>query len=191
MNTKRAIPAMRFRKNTKRAVSPIIATILLVAITVVLAAVLYVLISGLIHGPGNTPIGSALGLGGATLFTGAGQTGCAGDFCYKVAITSAADGITVGSMTLAIRTTGGTNLVITGTGSATIVSIAAANLAATSVSAGGFSVASWTTGGSTLLVTSDALWLDLGTTANPAGTGLTLYVFGTGSFSGSETVPLP
>jgi flagellin-like protein len=35
-----------------RAVSPVIATILMVAITVVLAAVLYVMVSGLITGPG-------------------------------------------------------------------------------------------------------------------------------------------
>ena len=52
-----------WRKARKRAVSPIIATILLVAITVVLAAVLYVLISGLTHGPGNAPIGSAFAAG--------------------------------------------------------------------------------------------------------------------------------
>ncbi len=37
------------------AVSPVIATILMVAITVVLAAVLYVMVSGLITGPGNAP----------------------------------------------------------------------------------------------------------------------------------------
>jgi flagellin-like protein len=37
------------------AVSPVIATILMVAITVVLAAVLYVMVSGLISGPGSTP----------------------------------------------------------------------------------------------------------------------------------------
>ncbi|HYY47711.1 MAG TPA: archaellin/type IV pilin N-terminal domain-containing protein, partial [Thermoplasmata archaeon] len=36
----------------ERAVSPVIATILMVAITVVLAAVLYVMVSGLIVGPG-------------------------------------------------------------------------------------------------------------------------------------------
>ena len=39
----------------RRGVSPIIATILLVAITVVLAAVLYVLISGLTHSGASTP----------------------------------------------------------------------------------------------------------------------------------------
>lgn len=37
------------------AVSPVIATILMVAITVVLAAVLYVMVSGLITGPGGAP----------------------------------------------------------------------------------------------------------------------------------------
>jgi flagellin-like protein len=44
-----------WRKGRKRGVSPIIATILLVAITVVLAAVLYVLVSGLTHSGASTP----------------------------------------------------------------------------------------------------------------------------------------
>ena len=51
--------ARSWRKARKRGVSPIIATILLVAITVVLAAVLYVLISGLTKGPGSAPITGA------------------------------------------------------------------------------------------------------------------------------------
>jgi flagellin-like protein len=49
----------RWRKNRKRGVSPIIATILLVAITVVLAAVLYVLISGLTGSTAAAPIALA------------------------------------------------------------------------------------------------------------------------------------
>lgn len=53
----------RWRKRTKRGVSPIIATILLVAITVVLAAVLYILISGLTSGPGSTPLSVQFGQG--------------------------------------------------------------------------------------------------------------------------------
>src|SRR5947209_15924716 len=48
------------RKN-EAADSPVIATILMVAITVVLAAVLYVMVSGLITGPGGTP--QAMGVG--------------------------------------------------------------------------------------------------------------------------------
>ena len=42
-------------RKDETAVSPVIATILMVAITVVLAAVLYVMVSGLITGPGSTP----------------------------------------------------------------------------------------------------------------------------------------
>jgi flagellin-like protein len=53
-----------WRKSRKRGVSPIIATILLVAITVVLAAVLYVLVSGLIHTGASTPYN--VGMGTAT-----------------------------------------------------------------------------------------------------------------------------
>src|SRR5438093_11212609 len=44
----------RIRKD-ESAVSPVIATILMVAITVVLAAVLYVMVSGLLTGPGTGP----------------------------------------------------------------------------------------------------------------------------------------
>jgi flagellin-like protein len=42
-------------REDEEAVSPVIATILMVAITVVLAAVLYVMVSGLIGSPGSTP----------------------------------------------------------------------------------------------------------------------------------------
>jgi archaeal type IV pilus assembly protein PilA len=59
--------ARRWRTSRKRGVSPIIATILLVAITVVLAAVLYVLVSGLTKSGASTPY--TLGMqstGGAT-----------------------------------------------------------------------------------------------------------------------------
>jgi len=46
---------VRLVRKDESAVSPVIATILMVAITVVLAAVLYVMVSGLIGGPGGTP----------------------------------------------------------------------------------------------------------------------------------------
>src|ERR1700674_1338883 len=73
----------RWRKNGKRGVSPIIATILLVAITVVLAAVLYILISGLTKGPGNTPLGTALTLGTPL------ENGVAGKFWYNFTVQAA------------------------------------------------------------------------------------------------------
>ncbi len=56
---------LRARRN-KRGVSPIIATILLVAITVVLAAVLYVLISGLTSTGARTPYSLGMSETGAT-----------------------------------------------------------------------------------------------------------------------------
>lgn len=57
MNAKRsrAWVGRAMRRKSKRGVSPIIATILLVAITVVLAAVLYVLVSGLTRTGASTP----------------------------------------------------------------------------------------------------------------------------------------
>ena len=63
-----------WKKNAKEAVSPVIATILMVAITVVLAAVLYVMVSGYFIDP-NTPLAGSFtqdgnsipGKGNATL----------------------------------------------------------------------------------------------------------------------------
>src|SRR5580658_5877974 len=80
----------RWRKKAKRGVSPIIATILLVAITVVLAAVLYILISGLTKGPGNTPLGTALALGTFTEATSG--TGGAQKWYYNATVQSASGG---------------------------------------------------------------------------------------------------
>src|SRR6059036_4285958 len=50
-------------RKDEQAVSPVIATILMVAITVVLAAVLYVMVSGLISGPGSTPTAWGVNIG--------------------------------------------------------------------------------------------------------------------------------
>jgi len=50
-------------RKDEQAVSPVIATILMVAITVVLAAVLYVMVSGLISGPGATPTAWGVNIG--------------------------------------------------------------------------------------------------------------------------------
>jgi len=46
---------MKRIRNENEGVSPVIATILMVAITVVLAAVLYVMVIGLVDGPPSTP----------------------------------------------------------------------------------------------------------------------------------------
>ncbi|MGB7124802.1 MAG: archaellin/type IV pilin N-terminal domain-containing protein [Thermoplasmata archaeon] len=102
--------ARSWRKARKRAVSPIIATILLVAITVVLAAVLYVLISGLTHGPGSAPLGTNFGWGQPDNATGTAIIGCAaatGHYCYSIEIASAGGGITTTSVDLSLRNAAG------------------------------------------------------------------------------------
>lgn len=189
----------RWRKKGRRGVSPIIATILLVAITVVLAAVLYILISGLTKGPGNTPIGSALGLGTASLVQGsAGATFpvCkAADYCYNIEIASAS-GLNPSEMQLQVQTASGTVWSgMAGGGGAAISDIKGATVVSTPVAAAAaFAVTAWTAGAGYTTTSpvsqSMTIWVDMGT-ANPAGQGYTLVVFGTGSFSGQTTVALP
>src|SRR2546422_11681626 len=54
-STRRTHAIKRIIRNDEAAVSPVIATILMVAITVVLAAVLYVMVSGLLTPTGQGP----------------------------------------------------------------------------------------------------------------------------------------
>jgi len=188
-----------WRKKGKRAVSPIIATILLVAITVVLAAVLYILISGLTKGPGNTPIGTAVGFGNPNLVQGAvGSTfpTCkAADYCYVITIASAS-GITPSSLNAYIRTSGALTWAgMAGGGGMGISDIKGATVVSSPVAAAAaFSVTSWTAGAgyttTTPVTTSMAVWLDMGT-SSPAGQGYQLVIVGSGSFSGQTTVNLP
>jgi flagellin-like protein len=182
-----------WRKARKRAVSPIIATILLVAITVVLAAVLYVLISGLTHGPGNTPIGSAFAAGNPTASTcPVGDTyainGClAGHFVYTLTIESST--IAFGSIEMQVKTSGGTILTVGAVGGFSIL-----NTAGTVVAQSGSSVilsmtATFTYPGalvtaSTPLTNLYTVEIDMGAT-NPAGQGYTFNGLGTGSYSGT------
>lgn len=195
-------PNMRsrlFRKRQRRGVSPIIATILLVAITVVLAAVLYILISGLTKGPGNTPIGSAMGLGAASLEQGAaGATFApckAADYCYSISIASSS-GVNPSEINLQIKTAGGAVWTgMAGGGGASILDIKGAVVVSTAVAAAAaFAVTSWTAGAgytTTSPVTqSMTIWIDMGT-ASPTGQGYTLLILGTGSFSGQTTIALP
>jgi archaeal type IV pilus assembly protein PilA len=189
-----------WRKAQKRAVSPIIATILLVAITVVLAAVLYVLISGLTHGPGSTPIGSAFSAGTATpskcaTGTSYATNGCgSGDYIYTVAIASST--VTFGSVLFEVQTSSGSVLTLTaGTGGFTVESTTNAIAAqspngATLAMTTAFTPVSPLTSSSSL-TSLYTIVIDMGT-ANPAGQGYSFVVLGTGSFSGSTSpVSLP
>ena len=102
-----------WRKARKRGVSPIIATILLVAITVVLAAVLYVLISGLTHGTGSAPLGTNFSWGtpinaSSVSTTGCGAVGTAHAFCYSIEIAGAS--VTTTNFILELRNSVGATI---------------------------------------------------------------------------------
>ncbi|HZY70787.1 MAG TPA: type IV pilin N-terminal domain-containing protein [Thermoplasmata archaeon] len=166
-----------WRTKGKRGVSPIIATILLVAITVVLAAVLYILISGLTKGPGNTPIGTALAVGTDTPATaGTGHW-------YNFSIQSAGGGLTLGSMNFAFQTTTGSIVPPGGTWTLTVVNIL------TGATVGTYTLASgtWASGSGT--PASSQMNIDVYSAA-VALTGDNMIVSGTGSFAGSISVAI-
>lgn len=84
----------RFRRK-EHGVSDIVASILLVAIGVVLAAVMYVLILGVTHGPSSAPLGAHFTWGTPVNSSsmsgpvpGCGATGTAHAFCYAIEIAS-------------------------------------------------------------------------------------------------------
>jgi flagellin-like protein len=122
---------VRLVRKDESAVSPVIATILMVAITVVLAAVLYVMVSGLISGPGGTP--QSIGL--SVSKSGDGQN-------WIMLVSSAPSGKAYASTTLAIFKADGTNnlsaraLSNLGTAPATGCSLSQASGSATAVSVG-------------------------------------------------------
>ena len=110
-----------WRKARKRGVSPIIATILLVAITVVLAAVLYVLISGLTHGPSSAPLGTNFSWGvpvnstsTSGTVTGCATTGTTHAFCYSIEI--AGSSVTTSNFVLSLRNSAGATVAWPATG---------------------------------------------------------------------------
>ena len=188
-----------WRKARKRGVSPIIATILLVAITVVLAAVLYVLITGLTHGPGSTPIGSAFAAGNprsgtcAATYTLAANGCKAGDFYETLTIEQST--VTFGSVLLEVIVAATGNAwtacagacgmaILTTTGAtAAYVNVAAA---AAMVMTGSlqFTYVGTTTSGSTLSPGIYTISLDLGT-GGTTGLGIAFVAIGQGSYSGT------
>ncbi len=193
------------RARRRRGVSPIIATILLVAITVVLAAVLYVLISGLSHGPGSTPIGSAFAISTptASTCTAAGVTAktcaTAGDQIFTFTIAQST--ITLGSVEFALKTSSGGAFTNSLVGSFAIETAVGAEVASYSEATGpGFAMlSSWThyagtNSAGTPITTTMSLVIDTGTAATSwtPGQGNIVSALGVGSYSGATTpVTLP
>jgi flagellin-like protein len=197
-----------FRMRRKRAVSPIIATILLVAITVVLAAVLYILISNLTKGPGNTPLGSAFAFGSPTQQSvahgGTASSGCAvptagTDYCELINIGEASSGLATNSIGFQLQSPTGT---ITSFTSVVLLDQVGAGIAIYSGATFTWSLCTIATCNVAAVSTiTTALPATLATTqemviqVSPAGggtspTGDILVALGTGSFSGQVSQTL-
>jgi len=172
----------RWRKKSKRGVSPIIATILLVAITVVLAAVLYILISGLTKGPGNTPLGTALALGTpGEASKGAGATT---NNWYNFSVQSAGGGLILNNLQFQVQTPSGQ--IVTPGGSWTLNVL---GITGTVVGTYSLSTNAWTLGGTS--VVSSQMLISLNAVGATGLSGDNMIVIGTGSFQGSIQVAIP
>ncbi len=186
----------------RRGVSPIIATILLVAITVVLAAVLYVLIAGVTRGPDGATLGSAFSAGVASpplVESAAGSAGCAANhYCYVLTIAEASRGLTASTMTFLISLPSGTTYVAGAAGGFTVYnSVTQAVVCSSAVAAGSaLSTTAWTAGSggntpTTQLTSAMVIVIDLGSVTNPTGSGLAFKSIGVGQYSGTVSVALP
>jgi flagellin-like protein len=201
--------AARRRRRSQRGVSDIIATLLLVSVAVVLAAVLYLLLTGLTHGPNSTGIGGAFEANrpissqctGGTFAT----TGClAGDYEYTLTVESSS--INFGNVEFEVlNSTGRIVTLSAGVGGFSVVSTAGAVAAqgtATGVTANpvlamdgplaNFGPSPTCSGGactsSTPFTDRYLIVIDMGT-INPSGHGYSFIGIGIAGYSGT-TDPL-
>jgi archaeal type IV pilus assembly protein PilA len=171
-----------WRKARKRGVSPIIATILLVAITVVLAAVLYVLISGLTSGGASSvPIGTTFAFGTAQQSTnGACTSTTVVGSCYSVGIQSAGSAATTGNIHFGLLK-GGSGAAFT---SVLVLSVSGSTLATFTASTN-----AWTFASGTSLALNSTQTLLVSYSASIEGSSL--EAIGVGSISGTTSIVLP
>jgi len=192
----------RGRAERTRAVSPLIATILLVAIAVVFASVLYVLVSGTLVTPSKPPLGDALALGPATPLSGSPSTSsyCAhGRGCYAVSFANAATTLAVGDLGFALLTTSGVDHKVTkGSGMISLVNPSGKVIAKSPSIAVGkpLEVTSWIYSSgyssSTPITSELTLWIEFGTAVtNPANHGFYLQAFAVNAFEGAVLYELP
>ena len=198
----RGVPR-RSARSRRRAVSPVVATILLVAISFVLAAVLYLLVGHVAAGGSTaTPLGSTLALGPAQLMQGSTPTDgyCqSGHYCYAVSVASSSGKATLGDLGFRVQTTQGTSWKVTqDSARLAIVGIDGVVLASSNFSKNASfalaSFASYEHGGTstTELTSSMTLYVQFELTSSPpSGEGLQLLVYGTGPLTGSIATPLP
>jgi len=187
----------------RSAVSPIIATILLVTIAVVLAAVVYLLVEDEARASLAVPIGTELVAGPAapvTVGTAASNPFCEkSHYCYSIPIDEAGGGLAIGDLNLRVlASTGSPHIVSKNYAMISIVDLRNTVLASTQISKNtAFVVTDWQTyaaGDSVATPVSDqqVIWVQFGNTAaSPSHQGYSLEIDGVGAFTGSISVTLP
>lgn len=181
-------------RGNRRGVSPIIATILLVAITVALAATLYVLLIPFITHATTTPIGSAITWDKSAPTTGgSGNPGChLNHYCWYVTISYVSGSVAPSSMMLYVQGTSGLTI---SNSSWTFTFQTTSNPPTVSAQApgptAGASATPWAGNGtSSPLPYTMQLWIDTGYPTSFAGETVYLVTSGTGGFTGSFSIPL-
>ncbi|HZY69465.1 MAG TPA: archaellin/type IV pilin N-terminal domain-containing protein [Thermoplasmata archaeon] len=158
--------------------SPVIATILLVAMTVVLAAVLYALLSGLANSTvQKTPLGSTLVLGTPLGVNVSGQN------WYNVSIQAAGHGLQWGNLAFQVVASDGTPVHLPAGAVANVL-----GRTGNSIGQYSFATVSWTSGSGAPVDAMDQL------SVYSAALALhhdRLIAFGTGPFQGSVSDPIP
>jgi flagellin-like protein len=198
-----------WRRKNKRAVSPIIATILLVAITVVLAAVLYILIQQYTkNGSNGSPLGTAFAFGRSTDATS--STGPSQNNYYNMTIEQASSTLTFGMLLFELKAPGGSVFATTiavgvvnprgvveaeyclGTQTPVSTLPTACTGQGTWVYEGAHcgAPAYTSTCSSTSVITSSSFLSLVDDTATGSLAGYTLYALGQGAYSGSVSGPI-
>jgi flagellin-like protein len=172
----------RWRRRRSKGVSDIVATILLVAITVVLAAVLYILVQRYTASSSPAPgLSTSLALGTPQEEVSKDSliAACAATTCnfYNISVQSAGKGMELQDLSFEIQAQNGSNFVLTG-------GIAVVNSTNHIISQYGFA-SGWTAGDTT--VVSDLLTIVLYTSGSTPQSlsGDELRVIGVSAFSGS------
>jgi flagellin-like protein len=165
-----------WRRKNRRAVSPIIATILLVAITVVLAAVLYILIQQYTKAGAATPLGTSFSFGSST------DSASGANNYYNMTIESAAPTLNFGDLLWQLKSPTG-SVFVTG------VSVSIVNSLGTVE--GAFCIGTITTGG--VICGGTSTWVYHGSNCNaPAFSSVcsSTSLISTASFISVAVTPL-
>jgi hypothetical protein len=180
-------PRPRLRRS-RRGVDVNVATVLLVAITVVLAAVLFILVRGYLSSSStNEPLGSALAIGGPVDSTGKFSeiAACSAKACnfYNFTIQSATNALELHDLAFDVFAANGSAFEPTG-------GIAAINLAGAVAGLFSFSGGAWTSGGTVGGLDHVQLVLYTSGVTPQSLSGDTLRVLGVAAYSGSITLPI-